>query len=550
MPIMQWRFPGPGFRLFLRSAGRLGPRPHLRAARWFVGWFTAALALMAQPISVALNKPIQSLNPVLLSREVEVEVLDLVFDRLVAIDERGAFVPQMLESWDISKDGRDILLKLRPGLTWQDGTPVEAEDLVETWRMASLPRVRKIQDLVGVRTLDSLKAEGPYRVRIHLKKARATLLSDLYNFIPVPRRHYVPGKEPLQDAVNFAPIGSGPYRVLSGANGKDVQLQRWPGYAGPHPGRWEAFRFRLHPADNEAYRRQLLAGEYHAADLDWFRHYLLRCGAFGNGALLAQSAPMATYECLWFNCKPGRSLLADRRIRMALSEALPWEFLLAQRRFRVARLADCLWPPQSWAWEPTIEELPRWERAYGLLEEAGWTRGPDGICQDAKGRRLKLVMYSERGSGERDHAQAFCEAARKIGIDIELRRATFDEIQDFSLREKGDIWDYAWSTSLDPDSESPLFTSEGIKVGANVMGYRNPEVDRLFEAGRHELDFERRRKIYYRINDLIQRDHPILQLNYGTAYLAVDRRLKGVAFNILGRTYGHLPGRRAWWLED
>src|SRR5664279_183882 len=104
----------------------------------------------------------------------------------------------MLEGWEISKDGRDILLKLRPGLLWQDGTPIEAEDLVATGHMLSLPQVRKINDLVGVWTLDSLVAEGPNRVRIRLKQARATHRSDLYNFQPVPRRSYLLGAEPLQ----------------------------------------------------------------------------------------------------------------------------------------------------------------------------------------------------------------------------------------------------------------------------------------------------------------------------------------------------------------
>ena len=41
----------------------------------------------------------------------------------------------------------------------------------------------------------------------------------------------------------------------------------------------------------------------------------------------------------------------------------------------------------------------------------------------------------------------------------------------------------------------------------------------------------------------------MLQLTYGVAYLALDRRLRGVGFNLLGQTYGYVPGRRGWWLE-
>jgi ABC-type transport system substrate-binding protein len=75
-------------------------------------------------------------------------------------------------------------------------------------------------------------------------------------------------------------------------------------------------------------------------------------------------------------------------------------------------------------------------------------------------------------------------------------------------------------------------------------------VDRLFAEGRHELDPVRRRNIYLKINERIQADHPMLQLTYGVAYLALDRRLRGVGFNPLGQTYGYVPGRRGWWLEN
>lgn len=517
--------------------------------RWLLAWLFAALFLGAQPISVALDKPVLSLNPLILAREVEVQVADLVFDRLVALDEHGAFVPQLLEGWEISKDGRDILLKLRPGLIWQDGTPIEAEDLVATWRMLSLPQVRKINDLVGVRTLDSLVAEGPNRVRIRLKKARATLLSDLYNFQPVPRQSYILGAEPLQHRLNYAPIGSGPYRVQPGAHAREIQLQQWAGYRGPNPGRWKGFRFRVQPTDPAEYGRQLKAHEYHIGELDWFRHYLLRRSAFGDGNLRALSSPVASFRAFWFNCNPGKSLLANEQIRMALAEALPWEFLQAQRKLRVERLATSLWPPQSWAFNQSVEPLPRLERAESILEAAGWSLGPEGIRRDAKGRALRLKFYSALGYSHRDSAQAFCDALRKVGVGVDLNRTTIDEVLSKAARGDGDIWEFGWTTGLDPDSESPLFTTEGIQGGTNITGYHSAEVDRLFEAGRHELDPVRRRNIYVKINDRIQQDQPLLEFTYGVGYLAVDRRLRGVGFNLLGQTYGYVPGRRGWWLD-
>ena len=503
----------------------------------------------AEPIRIGLEKSVLSLNPLLLAREVESQVVDMVFDRLVTLDDKGVFVPQMLAKWDISKDGRDILLTLRPGLVWQDGKPVEAEDVVYTWRMLSLPEVRKVFDLEGVRTLDSVKAEGPLKVRIHLRQPRATLLADLYNFQPIPRHLYGPGADRYSHPLNYAPVGSGPYRVLPGATSKEIHLERWPGYRGPNPGRWDRFDFRVQPEDPTESTRQVKADKYDFAALDWFHHYLLRKGVFGDGSLIARTVPTASYDTFWLNCNPKTSLLAEQRLREALANLLPWEFLMGQRRLRSNRAANCLWPPQSFAFDDTAFSLPRPERAKELLDAAGWRLGPDGLRVDAQGRALTLVMYARQTFSHGDVSQAFCDQARKVGISIDLRRISVDEVTTMSAHGKGDIWCYPWNTSLDPNDDAPLFTTAGIASGVNVTHYSNHEVDQFFEEGRHELDPVARKTIYLMLNQIIQREHPVIQLTYGVAYLAISRRLQGVEFNPLGQSYGLVPGRRGWTLK-
>ena len=162
----------------------------------------AVLALRAtEPIRVGVDDW-TTLNPLLVARDTDVLVTDLLFDRLVTLDDHGQFIPELLQSWEIRRGGREVLLHLRPGLTWQDGSPIEAEDLVFTWRMLRQPQVRAINDTVpGVRSLDDLEALGPLTVRIRLAQPRGTLMSDLYNFIPVPRRHYAMGPRPATAAV-------------------------------------------------------------------------------------------------------------------------------------------------------------------------------------------------------------------------------------------------------------------------------------------------------------------------------------------------------------
>lgn len=503
----------------------------------------------AEPIRVAVDEW-TTLNPLLMAQNTDGEVVDLVFDRLVTLDAEGNFIPGLLKGWTILNGGREVVLDLRPGMTWHDGAPIEAEDLVFTWRTLRLPQVRRMADTVGgVTSLDSLVAEGPLRVRIRLARPRGTLLSDLYNFIPVPRRHYQVGVNPAAAPVNFLPIGSGPYRVTERATTRHLKLERWDGYRGAHPGTWPAFEF-TDPADEKSTAKAILEGRYHYAATEALPHYLVRKGAMGAGRLQVYSVPQAAFGAFFLNCDPKRSPLGDPALRQALAELTPWQELARARRFFPARLASSFWPPENWAHDPTPRPLPQADRAEAILESAGWRLGPGGVRRNAEGRALSLVAYEQTTATGRSMARLLAERAAKVGIRIEVRKLPFQALVEKSIEHDGDIWSYGWATSLDPDVDSPLFTRDGYRTKANVSSYLNPEVDRLFDEGRHTLDPEARRKIYLELSEIIWRDKPIIPLNYNLARILTDRRLKGVAFNTLGQSYGFWPGRRGWSLVD
>ncbi|WLT33213.1 ABC transporter substrate-binding protein [Geothrix sp. PMB-07] len=498
-------------------------------------------------IHVAVN-PWTTLNPLILSQDTDVEMADLLFDRLVTIDAKGAYIPELLESWKILPGGREVILKLRPGMTWHDGTPIEAEDLVFTWKALRLPRVRQIADTAGgVTSFEDLKAEDAHTVRIRLRRPRGTLLSDLYNFIPVPRHRYEVGPKPLQDAVNFAPIGSGPYRVVGKGSATEVRLERWDGYRGAHPG--QATGFILMQLGNVKALSLMQQDQLHYAGVGSLRYYLVRKGAQGAGLVQAVSVPLATFDALILNCDSKHSVLGDPTLRQALYELLPWEEQAKVRRFFPARLSTSFWPPETWAYDPTPRSLPQPERAAALMEAAGWKLGADGLRHDAKGRPLSLEMYDFAPPSKLNVSHQLVIQAAKVGVRINLHYLTYPEVMAKAQGQAGDIWTYGWALSLDPDLESPLFTREGLTTKANLSGYLNPEMDRLFDQGRHTQDQEARKQIYRHISEIIFRDKPIIPINYFQQRVLVHRRLKGVTFNQLGQPYGFWPGRRNWKLE-
>jgi peptide/nickel transport system substrate-binding protein len=494
-----------------------------------------------------------TLNPLLLAQDTDMEVVDLIFDRLVTLDARGEFIPELLESWTVLKGGREVVLKLRPGLTWQDGQPIEAEDLVFTWKALRLARVRQLADTAaGVTSLDNLTAEGPLTVHIRLKRPRGTLLSDLYNFIPVPRHRYQVGAKPTEAPENFAPIGSGPYRVVGQGTKTRVLLERWGGYRGVHPGLARSFELR------DDMHEQAILTAFQEERLHYLpgiqenqlKYYLVRKGAQGTGVVRTLTAPQAAFSAYFLNCDSKLSLLGDPALRQVIAELVPWQYFARARRFFPTRLASGFWPPESWANDPTPRALPNPERAVSILDAGGWRPGADGIRQDVRGRRLVFVAYESAPNTNRSPSKLLAEQAARVGIRIEVRSLKGAGLFEKAGSHEGDLWAFGWSLALDPDVDSPLFTLEGYRTHANVSGYLNPEVDRLFDEGRHTLDPEARKKIYRQISTIIERDNPVIPITYNQSRLLVHRRLQGVTFNVLGQTYGFWPGRRSWRLGE
>ncbi len=525
------------------------------AMRWCA--FLLAMCLLtglraAEPIRVATASEWTTLNPLLMALDVDVEAVDLLFDRLVTIDADGNFIPEMLESWTILKGGREVLLKLRPGLQWHDGQPIEAEDVVFTWRALKLPRVRAVADTAGgVTSFDRVVAEGPLTVRIHLARPRGTLLSDLYNLIPVPRRHYEVPAKPLLAPVNFKPVGSGPYRLVGEASSKRLSLEQWPGYRGIHPGKWPGFEI-ADPGNIQSgdILPGMIKGTYHFFTVGPLRYYLVRKGGAGEGLVQAVSLPQAALSLIYLNCDPRLSLLGEKAIRQALAELIPWKELARGIRFLPARRATSFWPPEMWAHDHSPKPLPSPARATVLLDAAGWRLGADGLRYNAIGKPLTLTAYDTIGAGNRSIMKLLAASALQVGIRIAVKDVSAADLNGKAMAHEGDLWSNGWQMSLDPDVDSPLFTAEGYQTKANISSYLNPVVDRLFDEGRHTLDLEARKQIYLRISAILQEDVPLLPVTYQQSRILTNRRLQGVTYNRFGLTCEFWPGRRAWTLGN
>ncbi|HNU67077.1 MAG TPA: peptide-binding protein, partial [Methylotenera sp.] len=119
---------------------------------------------------------------------------------------------------------------------------------------------------------------------------------------------------------------------------------------------------------------------------------------------------------------------------------------------------------------------------------------------------------------------------KDVGIDVKIRilewasfLGRFIEPREFDAVVLG------WSLGLDPDQYNIWHSSQQGPKQFNFVGYNNPKVDALLEAGRLELDPDKRMKIYHEFSKILLEDSPIVYLSAGYGLNAIHKRVQGIS---------------------
>jgi oligopeptide transport system substrate-binding protein len=469
-----------------------------------------------------------------------VTVVQQVFDGLVDIDRDLNPIPAIARSWRVSRDGRVYTFELRPGVRFHNGREVTADDVVysitrllrpETQSTAA-PQFEVIAGGADVREgratgLRGIRAAGRLQVEITLQEPYSPFLSLLaMKGAKIVPREAVEAKEPPFERV---PVGTGPFRFVRWDEGKEIVVEANPDY------------FRGRPYLD----RVVYAIMPTATDADVFRAF--RAGSFEESAIPADMRDEVLADTkvrmirrpvlgiLFYGLNLARPEWRDRRVREAMQLALDRTALLSRAPLGPHRPTAGLLPPGLPGFTPD-RPVPAGDptRAQALLREAG-----------GAGRLPTIEVWSAaRSALARAELAGIGEAWRALGAPVETRFADdWPQFQAFLNEGRMSAFRYAWYADLaDPDNIlGILFHS---KSRYNYFRYANPEVDRLLERGRTELDPLRRADIYRQAEEQILADVPVipfLQLAFEQAY---QPYVSGVEVSALGAPY--VPMRKVW----
>src|SRR5713226_7969825 len=440
---------------------------------------------------------------------------DLIFDDLLTRDAHLNVAPGLAERWDIP-DPRTYIFHLHQGVKFHDGRLLTARDVKWTFDSLLQGKIRSTKSAV-YRFVDHIDATDDYTVVFHLKEPFATLLWNLSDgaigIVP-----YGSG-----DEISRRPVGSGPFRFVSGEQDKEVVIARNDDYWGVKP-RLPRVRFMVVP-DTTTRALELRKGSADIAINALTSDMVLTLERDPNLAVM--HAPGTILAYMAFNLRD--PILKDARVRQALAYASDRRPMLEYLQRGFARPANSLLPPESWAYNgdvPAYNYDPK--RARQLLEQAGYPV--------VSGVRFHLTMKTSTEESTRLMAAVLQQQLRQVEIALDIRTfefATFFSdvthglFQLYSLRwiggnEDPDIFDYVFHSAKFPPN------------GANRGYFADPRVDALIDQARHELGQNTRKQIYAEIQRTLADQLPYIDLWYFDNVLVHSKRVRNLSLNPSG----------------
>jgi peptide/nickel transport system substrate-binding protein len=397
------------------------------------------------------------------------EVLENVFDTLVEPDANLEMRPALAESWSVSPDQLSWSFQLRKGVTFQDGSPFTADDVVYSYRRIIDEKLSNVDKFSAV---TEVSAPNPDTVLIRVKQPTPNLLTNLGGFkgmAIVQRKNIESGQ------IATHPVGTGPFAFASQKSGDSITLTANPNYWGGRPKvPGVTFRFISEPSTALS---ALQAGE-----IDWTDSIpTQRVAQLKNDdSIKLAVTPSNDYWYLALN--EAREPWKDPRVRQAIAYAIDRKAIVQATSYGTAA-ANQLAIPEGNPWFTPYEKY-RYDldEAKRLLAEAG-----------AAPKNMDMLVTSEYPETV-TAAQVIADNLKPLGITVNIRTVDFATWLDEQNTGNFDMLMMGWLGNIDPDDF--YYAQHHTDGSSNAQKFSNPDVDRLLDAGRVEVNRQARQQDY------------------------------------------------------
>lgn len=462
-------------------------------------------------------------NPLYASSPVDSSVARLVFSGLMRYDQKGRLLPDLAEKWSVNERGTTYTIVLRKNLTWHDGKPLTAADVVFTYKTIQNPDSKSplLNSWKGIR----VTAKNPYTIIFTLPNALSSFPHSLTNGI-IPKHWLVdiPAAQLRSVRFNTAnPIGSGPFKW------ETIEVE------GENPEEREE-RIGLVPNENfyrgaPKLQRFIIRGFHDEQKLLKSLESRELNGVVGLETLpdtLSHNQEIRSYnipingEVMAF-FKTSQPILSDRKVRLALVKAINVPEIVERLGYPAVVVDSPLLPSQTGYNKKIVQLSQNVKEANKLLDQAGWKTNQNNI-REHKGQKLSLQLISQNTSDYTTITQALKEQWQAIGVDIQDILQSDADLQQSISEHSYDILLYGIALGPDPDVFPYWHSSQADPRSANRLNlseYKSKQADTALEAGRTRSNPKLRAVKYRPFLEAWRNDAPALAL-YKPRFLYVS----------------------------
>ncbi|MGE5323924.1 MAG: ABC transporter substrate-binding protein [Actinomycetota bacterium] len=496
---------------------------------------------------IAMRSEPRTLNPVTAVDQVSVGIISRMMADLIHIN-RGTqgTEPALAKSWTVSRDGRVFTLKLRRGLQFSDGAPFDADDVIFSFKVYLDEKVHSPhRDLLMIAN-KPIRVEklDRYTVRFVFPSPYATL-ERVFDTLPMLPRHllekdYLEGKIGQVWGLNTPPdkiVGLGPFRLKQFVPGDRIVLERNPYYwkvdsKGQKLPYLDELTFLIVP-DQDAQVVRFEAGDTQIiSGLSGDNFAALEAEQGPRHFKLYDAGPGLEYNFLMFNLNDDtgkypdvarrQQWFRDVRFRQAVSAAIDRAAIVRLvYHNRATALATHVTPGNTLWFDHAIPPPTRsLQKAKQLLKTAGFSLNSKGVLMDRTGQPVEFTILVFSSSQQRTQmATLIQEDLKQIGITVHVvsmeARAAVDRV--LNTHDYDAVIMGIGSGDTDPTSDSNIFLSSG-STHLWHLGEKTPatpweaEMDRLLQEQLVTLNYQKRKKIFDRAQEIEAEQLPLIEL--------------------------------------
>lgn len=436
-------------------------------------------AMEEDSLVVAVDADVDTLHPSDYSTTVESNILEQLYDPLLAVspDGIGEPKPRIAESYEVSGDGMTYTFHIRKDALFHDGTPVTAEDAVFSLEMYQDSEYQGSQ----VDGLDYAEATDEYTVVCHMSYPYSPFLTGIGRVHIASKAYY----ESSPDTFATEPVGSGPYRYAGRSKGSSVTLEAFEDY---YRGEAEikSVEFEVIP-DQTTKSIALQTGEVNFASIESAGILALK----GSDRIKIEEVATSGFTYISMNLE--QEPFKDARVRQAVNYAIDRENLVNVCYDGEAEVNSNICSKSRFGYSDDQKQYDYDPKlAKELLAEAGIETPYD----------LGTMLVAEKYS---DIATVVQHDLKEIGLEVEIEVREFNAYLDDLTQ--GNYTITALNLTLEGDTQmcSMALTTDYIGT-ANNARYSNPEIDGLFERAGQSSDSAEREALYDEIFSRVQEE--------------------------------------------